>query len=450
MQLIAFRAVQGAGAAMLLPQTLSLIVDTFPAEKRGLPLGIWGAAAGVSGAAGPSLGGLLVTEFGWRWIFFVNIPIGIVVLFMAAAILPTTRHTIRHRLDITGVLIASAALLGLSFALIEGQRYNWNTWIWATIGAAAVLMGLFLWYQRGQQDHEPLVPFSLFRDRNFSIMNFVGIAASFGIIGLLLPMTIYLQSVLGYSALKAGLLLLPLALGSIIMAGPAGALSGRFGGKYILMAGLTAFAGGLLWVIAIAGVGQNWTSLLAPLFLTGLGVGCTFPPMANETMRNVPPRLSGAASGVNNALRQVGSVLAAAVSGAVLQTRLASSLKDQAQQRALSVPAPYRTGFVQGFARAGQNGLQVGAGQTGTARNLPAGVPRDVARHINGLAGQVFGHGFIDAMRPTMAVSAAVLLIGAVACLAVLGLRSASSNARVVPIADDDPEPARVGLVRPS
>ncbi len=218
-QLIAFRAVQGVGAAMLLPQTLSLIVDTFPSEKRGVALGIWGAVAGVSSAAGPSIGGLLVTEFSWRWIFFVNIPLGVLVLFMAVAIMPAMRRTVRHRFDITGVLVASASLFCLSFALIEGQRYNWNAWIWAMIGAAVVLMAIFLLYQRGQQDNEPLVPFSLFRDRNFSIMNFIGIAVAFGIVGLLLPLTIYLQSVLGFSALRAGLLLLPLSLGSMIIAG---------------------------------------------------------------------------------------------------------------------------------------------------------------------------------------------------------------------------------------
>ncbi len=220
-ELIAFRAIQGLGAAMLLPQTLSLIVVTFPADKRGLALGIWGAVAGVSGAAGPTLGGLLVSEFGWRWIFFVNIPLGILVLFMAVPILPSAQRVVQHRLDITGVFLASGSLFCMSFALIEGQRYNWNPWIWAMIGAAVVLMAIFLLYQRGQQDNEPLVPFSLFRDRNFSIMNFIGIAVSFGIVGLLLPMTIYLQSVLGFSALKAGLSLLPLALGTMIMAGPA-------------------------------------------------------------------------------------------------------------------------------------------------------------------------------------------------------------------------------------
>src|SRR5262249_46149757 len=156
-----------------------------------------------------------------------------------------------------------------------------------------------------QQDNEPLVPFSLFRDRNFSIMNVVGVAVSFGVIGLFLPMTIYLQSVLGFTPLRTGLVLVPMALGAMIMAGPAGVLSDRLGGKYILTAGLVAFAGGILWILAIADVGKSSTAFLAPFFVIGLGAGCTFTPMATEVMRNVPLRLSGAASGVNNAVRQV-------------------------------------------------------------------------------------------------------------------------------------------------
>ncbi|MBC6456911.1 MFS transporter [Actinomadura sp. HBU206391] len=433
-QLITFRIVQGVGAALLLPQTLSIIVDTFPAERRGVALGVWGATAGVSGIAGPSVGGLLVTHLDWRWIFFINIPVGVLVLVMAVAVLPGTQRTLKHKLDITGVLIASAVLFCLSFALIEGQRYSWNAWIWALIGAAGVLLVIFLVHQRGQQDNEPLVPFVLFKDRNFSIMNFVGMASAFGVIGLLLPITIYLQSVLGFSPLKAGLVLIPLALGAMTMAGPAGALSDRLGGKFIVVGGLVAYAAGIAWIMAIADVGTSWTAFLIPLFIIGLGAGCTFTPIATELMRNVPLQLTGAASGVNGALRQVGSVLAGAVIGAVLQNQLATALRDQAELRAGAVPAPYREGFVAGFADAGKHGLDVGANQSGTAQQLPDGVPQDLAQSI-------FGHGFIDAMQPTMIASIAVLLAGAVACLAVKSHRGPSANPHDLPVSEA-PEPA--------
>jgi EmrB/QacA subfamily drug resistance transporter len=437
-QLIAFRALQGVGAALLMPQTLSIIADVFPAERRGVALGIWGAVAGISGASGPILGGVLITRLDWRWIFFVNLPMGALVLVMAVAFMPATERTgrkVRHKFDLPGVLLASAALFSLALALTEGEKYGWNGWIWALMGAAAALVAVFVRYERGRQDDDPLVPFSLFRDRNFVVMNFVGIAVSFGLVGLLLPITIYLQSVLGFSALKSGLVLLPLALGSFVMAGPAGVLSDRIGGKYILMTGLTAFGGGLWWILATAEVGNGWGTLVAPLFLIGLGAGCTFAPMAAEVMRNVPPALSGAASGINNALRQVGSVLAGAVVGAVLQNQLASSLEEQARQRAAALPGPYREQFVNGFSGAGAQGLEVGAEGSGAAP-LPSSVPADVAQRIQDAGAQVFGHGFTDALQPTMGVSVAVMLAGGLACLAVKRHRGPSPNAHGLPVTE--------------
>ncbi|GAB2867644.1 DHA2 family efflux MFS transporter permease subunit [Actinoallomurus bryophytorum] len=430
-QLIAFRAIQGIGAAMLIPQTLSMIIEVFPAEKRGAALGVWGATAGLSGAVGPSFGGLLVSRLDWRWIFFVNVPIGVLVIAAGLVVMPAAKRTVRHRFDVPGVVLASISLFCLAFGLIEGEKYDWNGLIQAMIAVAVVTMAIFLVYQRGQQDNEPLVPFELFRERGFTLINFVGVAVSFGIVGLSLPLTIYLQSVLGFSAVKAGLLMLPLAAGAVISAGPAGVLSQRLGGKYILMAGLTAFGGGMVWVAAAAGAGSGGGVVIAPLFVTGLGAGCTFTPMASEVMRNVPARLSGAASGVNNALRQVGSVLAAAVVGAVLQARLASSLREQAQQRAGEIPAAYRDRFVQGFDQTGGH-LEIGGG------SRPANLPADVAHRVEVVAAQVFGHGFVDAMRPTIFVSAGVLLAGLIACLFVRSVRGPSANPHGLPVSDEE------------
>ncbi|MCX4594140.1 MFS transporter [Streptomyces sp. NBC_01549] len=427
-QLIAFRAVQGLGAALLMPQTLSIIAEVFPADRRGAAMGVWGVVAGVSGALGPIIGGELITHLDWRWIFFVNLPLGVVVLGLAVAIIPGSRRTVGHRLDTLGVLLASGALFCLAFGLTEGQRYDWNAWIWSLFGAAALLFAAFLRHERGQQGDDPLVPFSLFKDRNFTLINFVGVTVSFGVVGMFLPLTIYLQSVLGFSALKSGLVLLPLALGSFVTAGPAGVLADKIGGKFILMTGLLAWTAALVWIVAATDVGSSWTAVAFPLFLAGLGAGCTFAPMATEVMRNVPARLSGAASGVNNALRQVGSVLAGAVVGAVLQARLASSLTDQARQRAGQLPAAYREGFVGGFSQAGTD---VNARQ---AARLPKGVPHDIADRMRALGGQVFGHGFVHAMGPAVLVSAAVLLTGALACLAVRRHRGPSANPHALPV----------------
>ncbi|MFJ8061533.1 DHA2 family efflux MFS transporter permease subunit [Streptomyces sp. NPDC096142] len=435
-QLIGFRAVQGLGAALLMPQTLSIIAEVFPADRRGVAMGIWGAVAGVSGALGPILGGVLITHLSWRWIFFVNLPMGALVLVLTLAVIPGSGRTVRRRFDTLGVTLASTALFCLAFGLTEGQRYDWNAWIWGLLGAAGVLFAAFLLHERGQQDGEPLVPFSLFKDRDFSLINFVGVTVSFGVVGMFLPLTIYLQSVLGFSAQKAGLVLLPVALGSFVMAGPAGALADKVGGKVILMGGLLAWAGGLVWFAGVADVGTGWPTVAFPLFLTGLGVGCTFAPMATEVMRNVPPRLAGAASGVTNALRQVGSVLAGAVIGAVLQARLASSLTGQARARSGQLPAAYRESFVTAFSKAESD---VGAGQRGGA---PAGVPHGVAARMRALGGEVFGHGFVQAMGPAVYVAVAVLLTGALACLAVRRHDGPSAHPHALPVSEPEREEA--------
>src|SRR5438874_8121140 len=185
--LIAFRAVQGLGAAMLMPQTLTIITNTFPAERRGAAFGVWGAVAGVATIAGPTLGGLLVTAFDWRWIFFVNLPIGVIVLLITPVIIPELRLGRKHRIDVWGVLLASAALLAICYGLVEGQKYDWGTItgfisIPLILGVGIVLLGVFLLVQARKQDAEPLVPFSLFRSRNYALMNFVAGTIAIGML----------------------------------------------------------------------------------------------------------------------------------------------------------------------------------------------------------------------------------------------------------------------------
>ncbi|KAB2341266.1 MFS transporter [Actinomadura rudentiformis] len=427
-QLIGARAVQGLGAAMLMPQTMSIIIDTFPAERRGTALGVWGAVAGVSTIAGPTLGGLLVSTLDWRWIFFVNLPIGILVLAMAVPILPANARTVRHRFDLAGVVLASAALFCLTFALTEGQKYDWNGWIRGLFGASAVLLAVFLLHQRGKQDSEPLVPFALFKDRNFSVLNFVGATVSIGMVGMFLPMTIYLQSVESFSALEAGLVMAPSSVVSMFLAPVAGRLSDKIGGRFILMGGLTLYAIGTFWVLSVADVDTPWTSFMAPFVVCGIGVGGVFAPMATEATRNVPPRLAGAAAGVNNTVRQVGSVLGSAAVGAVLQNQLATALKDQAAERSAALPPGARAPFVDGFAQAAKGGLEVGAGQHGAPRQLPPGTPPDLAPQLQQLGETVFKHGFVDAMKPTMLFPVVVVLLGAAACFGVKRYRAPSAS----------------------
>ena len=436
-QLIIARGVQGLGAALLMPQTMSIIINVFPPERRGAALGVWGAVAGVSTIAGPTVGGLLVTSLDWRWIFFVNLPIGVLVLAMAVPILPGHTPGVRHRFDVVGVVLASAALFCLTFALTEGQKYEWNEGIWGLIAAGLALFAVFVVQQRRRQDGEPLVPFSLFRDRNFTVLNFVGAAVSVGMIGMFLPMTIYLQSVLGFSALKAGLVMAPSSLVSMFLAPVAGRLSDRIGGKFILMGGLTLYAAGMLWILLIADVGTDWKAFIPALVVSGFGIGGVFAPMATEATRNVPPHLAGAASGVNNTIRQVGSVLGSAAVGAVLQNQLASGLRDEATARSAALPADLRPGFVEGFADAAKGGLEVGAGQTGAQQQLPPGVPPDIAHRVQELAGQVFSHGFVHAMKPTLWLPTVVILLSAAACLTLKGHKADQAPAHL----DSEPAP---------
>jgi EmrB/QacA subfamily drug resistance transporter len=422
--LIGFRAVQGLGAAMLMPQTLTIITNTFPPERRGAAFGVWGAVAGVATIAGPTLGGLLVTAFDWRWIFFVNLPIGVIVLVITPIIIPDLRLGRRHRIDIPGVLLASAALLAICYGLVEGQKYNWGKItgfisIPLILGLGVVLLIAFLLVQKLTQDKEPLVPFAVFRNRNYSVVNWVSFVLAIGMMGIFLPLTIYFQSVLGFSALKAGLAMAPASVVSMFVAPVAGRMTDKIGGKFILMSGLTLFGVGMGWLALIARPSSSWPSFVAPLIVAGLGMGCIFAPMVTVAMRNIEPRMAGAASGVLNTIRQVGLVIGTAAVGALLQNRLVSSIADQASTRSAALPPQVRGRFVSEVNSSAQNGIQVGAGQSGGSTHLAQGLPAQVVAEIARIAHDVFTFAFVDAMRQTMIMPVVLLAVGAISCLAI-------------------------------
>jgi EmrB/QacA subfamily drug resistance transporter len=422
--LIGFRAVQGLGAAMLMPQTLTIITNTFPPERRGAAFGVWGAVAGVATIAGPTLGGLLVTAFDWRWIFFVNLPIGIIVLAITPIIIPDLKLGRRHRIDIPGVLLASAGLLAICYGLVEGQKYNWGTItgfisIPLILGVGVALLLVFLLVQKLTQDKEPLVPFAVFRDRNYSVVNWVSGVLAIGMMGIFLPLTIYLQSVLGFSALKAGLVMAPASLVSLPIAPLAGRMTDKIGGKYILMSGLILFGAGMGWLALVAQPNSSWPVFLAPLIVAGLGMGCIFAPMVTVAMRNIQPQLAGAASGVLNTVRQVGLVIGTATVGALLQNRLVSSIASQAATKSAALPPQVRGKFVGEINKSAQNGIQVGAGQSGGSTHLGPGVPAQIVAEITRIGHEVFTSAFVTAMRQTMLLPVILLAIGALSCLAI-------------------------------
>jgi hypothetical protein len=351
----------------------------------------------------------------------IGIVVGVIAVAAAFLLVPDLRPGRQHRLDLVGVALASVGLFSIVFGLIEGERFSWGAiWGWLTIPemlvfGAVVIVGFVLW-ERAQA--EPLVPFSIFEDRNFTIMNWMSAVVAFSMTGFFLPMTIYLQSGLNMTALQAGLTMAPASLVAMFVAPMSGRLADRIGGKYILMIGMLLFAGGCGAVAFMATPQSTWLDFLFPLVLAGIGQGCVFAPMSTIAMQNVSPRVAGAASGVFNTTRQVGGVVGGAVIGAVLQMQLADNLHSQAVARATQLPAQMQRIFVDAFANVAQSGLFVGQGQQGTGQ-LPADLSPAVAEQIGRVAHDVFVNGFIAAMRPTVSVALALIAIGALTCLGI-------------------------------
>jgi EmrB/QacA subfamily drug resistance transporter len=417
-ELIAARILQGVGGALLTPQTLSIITSLFPPERRGAAFGVWGGVAGLATLAGPTVGGAIITYIDWRWIFFINVPIGIAALIATFVIIPDLRPGRHHGWDFLGIILATAGLFAIVFGLIEGQRYNWGEFAYGVtvpeiIVAGVALIVVFIVWERSQA--EPLVPLSLFADRNFAVANWIAAAISFGMLSLFLPITIYLQSVRGFSALTAGLTLAPMSVTSMIFAPFAGRMADRFGGKYILTTGITLFTIGFATFTYVAGPDSNWLTFLLPAIIAGAGMGMTFAPMTTVAMRNISPRVAGAASGVLNTTRQLGAAIGSAVVGALLQSHLATTLHDQAVSHAASLPVAFRAQFIAAFSSVASNGFEIGTGQTGA--KLPPGLPPAVASQISALAHDVFVSGYIDAMKSSLVVPIAFLAFTAMTTL---------------------------------
>ena len=414
-ELIAARIVQGVGGALLTPQTLAILTTIFPPERRGAAFGVWGGVAGLATLAGPTVGGAIITYIDWRWIFYINVPIGILALVATFLIIPDLRPGRQHGWDVVGIALATAGLFAVVFGLIEGQRYSWGSiesspiTIPEVIGAGVALVILFVIWERFQA--EPLMPLSLFRDRNFAVANWIAAAISFGMLSIFLPFTIYLQSARGFSALVAGLTLAPMSLTSMFTAPFAGRMADRIGGKYILMTGIFLFTIGFGSIALVAGPDSTWVNFLVPAIVAGLGIGMTFAPMTTVAMRNVEPRVAGSASAVLNTIRQLGAVIGSAVVGAVLQNRLATTLHDQAVSQSTSLPEAFRAQFVAAFTNVSSKGFEIGTGQSGAT--LPSGLPPAVAHQLATIAHDVFVSGYIDAMKQTFVLPVAFLLLTA-------------------------------------
>jgi EmrB/QacA subfamily drug resistance transporter len=313
--LIAARAVQGAGAAMVMPLTLTLISAAFPAEKRGAAIGLWGGIAGLAVAAGPVVGGAVVDGINWHWIFWINVPIGLALIPLSLLRLSESFGP-RPQLDLVGLPLAAAGMFALTWGLIRAGTVGWGSAeVAATLVAGAALVGAFLAWER--RARSPMLPLELFRYRGFSAPNAVSFFMYAGLFGTLFLMAQYFQTALGYSPLQAGIRLLPWTATPMVIAPIAGGLADRFGNRPFMTLGMIMQAVGLGWVAFIASPHVGYLELGIALTIAGVGTSLCFPTIANSVMSSVPPEEAGPASGTNSSLRELGGVFGVAVLAAV-------------------------------------------------------------------------------------------------------------------------------------
>jgi EmrB/QacA subfamily drug resistance transporter len=355
--LIAFRVVQGIGGAAMMPATLSLIAANFEKKERGAAMGIWGAVSGLGIVLGPILGGYLterglgvninnllhVTEF-WRYVFYINIPIGIIAIISSYIfILESKDSEKRHKYDIVGIVLSSIAIFLLTFGFIEGAKFGW--WkvneqfvlFGQSIGAGSIsvipflflfsilFIILFILFEQNCKK-DPLVDLKLFKARNFSIGSFAAAVLSFSMMGSFFLLPLFLQVIMGFSAIKTGQVLLPFAITIMIMAPISGRLADKFGGKYLIAAGMAIMAVGGFYIGHFR-IDTQISELILPFIIMGIGMGMSMAPLTNITLLETPEDEIGGASGVLSTARQVGSVMGIAILAAFLQTVIVSNIR---------------------------------------------------------------------------------------------------------------------------
>ncbi|MFI6868663.1 DHA2 family efflux MFS transporter permease subunit [Nocardia sp. NPDC050406] len=320
--LIAARAVQGLGAALMTPQTMAVITRTFPPDKRGAAMGLWGGVAGLATLVGPILGGFLIDTHGWEWIFYINVPVGIVAFALAVWLVPSL-ETHEHKFDFVGVVLSATGMFLVVFGIQEGNTRDWDGLIWGMIAVGLIVLGLFV-VNQARNTGEPLVPLSLFKDRNFALSN-LGIAAmGAAITANFVPFYFYLQQVREMSPTRSALVLAPMAILTGVFAPVIGKLSDKLPPRMLPTIGFAVFAG---TIFAFAALMTPDASI--PLFLViggiaGIANACIWAPLATTATHNLPVQQAGAGAGIYNTTRQVGSVLGSAAVAALLSSRIAA------------------------------------------------------------------------------------------------------------------------------
>jgi EmrB/QacA subfamily drug resistance transporter len=319
-----FRALQGVGGAAMFATSLALIAQEFEGRERASAIGIWGATVGGAVAVGPLIGGALTDAFGWEWIFFVNVPIGIAAIFLTETRVANIKATDPQPIDWAGVVTFSLALFGLIFGLIRGNSEGWGSaQILTSLIGAAVLMAAFVVVELKRRN--AMLDLNLFRVPAFGGVSIVAWALSAGMFAMFLYLTLYVQDVLGFTPLQAGLRFLPITLLSFFVAPISGKLLNRVPARVLLGAGLIAVGAGLALMEGIQ-LGDSWTGLLPGFLLAGAGIGLANPAIASTALGVVPPARAGMASGINSTFRQVGIATGVAALGAIFQSRISSEL----------------------------------------------------------------------------------------------------------------------------
>jgi EmrB/QacA subfamily drug resistance transporter len=427
--LIAARALQGVGAAMTSPSTLSIISGTFTGRMRGVAFGVWGAIAGAAAALGPLLGGWLTTAASWRWAFYINVPIGAVAVVGALLVVNESKAEGKKAgIDLPGILLISLGVGALVLALIQGQTYGWLTprgdfavgsWAWpfsgfsvslASFVVAAASFAGFVLVERATKraGREPLFDFGLLGFPSFRYGLLTVAIVALGEFGIIFVLSLYLQGVLGYSALKTGLTFLPFAALTLLVAPSAGLLSARFGPKWVVTAGMVFEAVFIFILSRVIGPDTPRMTIILVLLGYGVGVGLAIAQLTNVVLSQVPADRLGAGSGANNTLRQVGAALGIAIIGAVLSSTLSLSTADHLS-RIDGLPGIAQDGIVALL----DKGATIGEGSIGGV-SMPAGMG---SPEMAAAVGTAIKDAFVDATRAAALIASIFVLLGAVASL---------------------------------
>src|SRR5215213_3747925 len=341
--LIAARIVQGAGAALMNPATLSIIAATFPPKERGMAIGIWAGVAALALAIGPLVGGLLTEHLDWSWIFFVNVPVGIAGIAASFLLIDESRDETHVRLDIPGLLTSGLGLFAFTYALIEGNAYGWGSArIVGALVSAVVLLAVFVVLERHQR--APMLDLALFRSGTYAGANLVILLVALAMFGVFFFVSLYMQNILGYSAVQAGAAFLPMTVVIILAAPLAGRASDRFGSRWLMTTGMTLIAAQLFYFSQVGSDSSFWR-LLPALIVGGLGMSLTMTPSTAAATRAVPVEKAGVGAAVLNAFRQVGGSLGVALMGAIVASRAGGERTPEAFMRGFE-PALLTAGVI--------------------------------------------------------------------------------------------------------